>query len=85
MVGGSRGAAPIRAVPNDVEVGAVGQLDDKVVLRRLSENDAQHIVVSSFKKTLDEKQIWQIAFFLKHGTKDLPPAAAAIWNKPHGD
>jgi thiosulfate dehydrogenase len=39
----------------------------------------------AFKGILPEKDIWQIAFFLKHGSKDLPPAVAAIWNKPHGD
>jgi mono/diheme cytochrome c family protein len=39
----------------------------------------------SFKGTLSEEQIWQIAYFLKHGSKDLPPAAAAIWHEPHGD
>jgi mono/diheme cytochrome c family protein len=39
----------------------------------------------SFKGTLSEAQIWQIADFLKRPTKDLPPAAAAIWNQPHGD
>jgi len=39
----------------------------------------------SFKKTLTEEQIWQIAYFLKNGTDNLPAAAAAIWNHPHGD
>lgn len=29
---------------------------------------------------LTEKEIWQIAFFLKRAAKDLPPAAQAVWN-----
>jgi mono/diheme cytochrome c family protein len=39
----------------------------------------------SFKGALSEEQIWQIAYFLKRGTADLPPAAARMWNGPHGD
>jgi mono/diheme cytochrome c family protein len=39
----------------------------------------------SFKGTLTEEQIWQIAYVLKHGSKDLPAAAAASWNASHGD
>jgi mono/diheme cytochrome c family protein len=34
---------------------------------------------------LTEEQIWQITYFLKVGMDKLPPAAAAIWNQPHGD
>ena len=39
----------------------------------------------SFAGILTEEQIWQLTAFLKHDPKDLPPAAAAEWNKPHGD
>jgi mono/diheme cytochrome c family protein len=39
----------------------------------------------SFKGALSEEQIWQIAYFLKRGTADLPPAAARMWNGTHGD
>jgi mono/diheme cytochrome c family protein len=39
----------------------------------------------SFKGTLSEAQIWQIADFLKRPAENLPPAAAAIWNQSHGD
>jgi mono/diheme cytochrome c family protein len=39
----------------------------------------------SFKGTLTEEQIWQIAYFLKRGSADLPPAADAVWHQPHGD
>lgn len=35
------------------------ELKDKVVLRRLSENDAQHIVISSFKKALNALSLSQ--------------------------
>jgi thiosulfate dehydrogenase len=35
----------------------------------------------AFAGALTERQIWQIAYFLKQGEK-LPPAAAAIWNEP---
>ncbi len=34
---------------------------------------------------LTEEQIWQIAYFLGRSSDKLPPAAAAIWNGPHGD
>lgn len=49
------------------------------------ENGIRFTGMPSYKKTLTGEQMWQIAYFLKHGTKDLPPAAAAVWNKPHGD
>ena len=39
----------------------------------------------SFKDSLTEEQIWQIAYFLKNGTDKLPQAADAIWHQPHGD
>jgi len=39
----------------------------------------------SFKDNLTEEQIWQIAYFLKHGTDKLPAEADAIWHQPHGD
>lgn len=35
--------------------------------------------------SLSEEQIWHIAYFLKNGTENLPPAAAKLWNQPHGD
>jgi mono/diheme cytochrome c family protein len=43
----------------------------------------------AFVGLLSEEQIWQIAYFLKNGTKTgavtLSPAVAKIWNQPHGD
>ena len=39
----------------------------------------------SYGGLLGEKQIWQITYFLKRGMDKLPPAAAAIWSRPHGD
>jgi mono/diheme cytochrome c family protein len=39
----------------------------------------------SYKGTLTEEQIWQLAYFLKRPAPDLPPEAAAIWHQPHGD
>lgn len=39
----------------------------------------------SFKGTLSEKTIWQITYFLKRGSENLPPAADAVWHQPHGD
>lgn len=39
----------------------------------------------SFKGSLSEEQIWQITYFLKHGTKDLPSPADIIWHGTHGD
>lgn len=39
----------------------------------------------AFKDNLPEETIWQIAYFLNHGTKDLPAAADAQWHQPHGD
>ena len=39
----------------------------------------------AFKGNLTEEQIWQITYFLKRGTKDLPSAADIIWHGTHGD
>ncbi len=39
----------------------------------------------AFKDSLTEEQIWQITYFLKRGTANLPAAADAIWHQPHGD
>jgi len=39
----------------------------------------------AFVGLLTEEQIWQIAYFLKHGTDRLPAAAAKVWNTPHDD
>jgi len=39
----------------------------------------------AFGGLLTEEQIWQITYFLKRGSADLPPAAANIWQQPHGD
>jgi mono/diheme cytochrome c family protein len=39
----------------------------------------------SFKGSLTEEQIWQIADFLKRPTGALPSAASIIWNGTHGD
>lgn len=39
----------------------------------------------SFKGQLTEEQIWQVAYFLKHGSQDLPKEADAVWHQPHGD
>lgn len=39
----------------------------------------------SFAGSLTEEQIWQITYFLKRGTDNLPAAADAIWNGTHGD
>jgi thiosulfate dehydrogenase len=43
----------------------------------------------AFGATLSEEQIWQIAYFLKNGTKTgtvhLPAAADKLWMSPHGD
>ncbi len=41
--------------------------------------------IPAFKPSLTDEQMWQIAYFLKNGTDKLPAAAAAEWNKPHGD
>jgi mono/diheme cytochrome c family protein len=49
------------------------------------ENGIRFTGMPSFKKTLTEEQMWQIAYFLKHGTADLPPAADAAWHGTHGD
>jgi mono/diheme cytochrome c family protein len=38
----------------------------------------------AFGGLLSEEQIWQITYFLKHGTADLPPAAEKLWMSPHG-
>ena len=39
----------------------------------------------SFKGSLTEEQIWQITYFLKRGTENLPPDADAVWHQSHGD
>jgi thiosulfate dehydrogenase len=39
----------------------------------------------SFKDALPEETIWQITYFLKRGSDNLPPEADAIWHQPHGD
>jgi thiosulfate dehydrogenase len=49
------------------------------------ENGIRFTGMPSFKKTLTDEQKWQIAYFLKHGMKNLPPAADAVWHQRHGD
>jgi mono/diheme cytochrome c family protein len=49
------------------------------------EHGIRFTAMPSFKGNLDEPTIWNIVYFIKHGTKDLPPAADAIWHQPHGD
>lgn len=49
------------------------------------EHGIRFTAMPAFKDLLPEETIWQIAYFLKHGTKDLPPAADKLWNQPHGD
>jgi thiosulfate dehydrogenase len=39
----------------------------------------------SFKGALTEEAIWQITYFLKRGTANLPTEANAIWHQPHSD
>jgi mono/diheme cytochrome c family protein len=39
----------------------------------------------SFKGALSEETIWQITYFLKRGTSNLPDDIDAIWHQPHGD
>jgi mono/diheme cytochrome c family protein len=36
----------------------------------------------AFDKSMDEKSIWQLTYFMKRLPKQLPPAALAIWNHP---
>ena len=36
----------------------------------------------AFEHTMSERDMWQMAFFLKHLPDQLPPSAAAIWNNP---
>jgi mono/diheme cytochrome c family protein len=36
----------------------------------------------AYSKSLDEKSIWQIAFFLKHVPDTLPAEAKSIWDNP---
>ena len=36
----------------------------------------------AYAKTLDEKSIWQITYFLKRVPDHLPPDATAIWENP---
>jgi thiosulfate dehydrogenase len=36
----------------------------------------------AYDKSLDEKAIWQMTYFLKKLPKELPPAAKAIWEDP---
>ncbi|MGP6156999.1 MAG: c-type cytochrome [Vulcanimicrobiaceae bacterium] len=36
----------------------------------------------AFDKSLDEKSLWDIAFFLAHKPAELAPAARAIWENP---
>jgi thiosulfate dehydrogenase len=49
------------------------------------EHGIRFTAMPSFAGNLTEETIWQIAYFLAHGTKDLPPAADALWHQPHGD
>lgn len=49
------------------------------------EHGIRFTAMPSFKKTLDEKTIWDITYFIKRGTKNLPPEADAVWHQPHGD
>jgi mono/diheme cytochrome c family protein len=49
------------------------------------ENGIRFTGMPSFKGSLTEEQIWQITYFLKRGTKDLPSAADIIWHGTHGD
>jgi thiosulfate dehydrogenase len=36
----------------------------------------------AYDKSLDEKAIWQLTYFMKKLPKDLPPAAKSIWEDP---
>jgi thiosulfate dehydrogenase len=36
----------------------------------------------AYDKSLDEKSIWQLTYFMKKLPKDLPPAAKSIWENP---
>jgi len=49
------------------------------------EHGIRFTAMPSFKGSLDEQTIWNITYFLKRGTADLPPEADAVWHQPHGD
>lgn len=49
------------------------------------EHGIRFTAMPSFAATLDEQTIWDLAYFIKHGTADLPPAADKVWHQPHGD
>jgi mono/diheme cytochrome c family protein len=36
----------------------------------------------AFDRSLDQKSIWDVAYFLSKSPKELPPAARAIWENP---
>jgi type III restriction enzyme len=56
-------------------------LDDKVVLRRLSENDAQHIVVSAFKKALDALSLSQADATITEHAVRVSETPAFPWSR----
>ena len=49
------------------------------------EHGIRFTAMPSFKGALPEETIWQIAYFLKRGSDNLPPEADTIWHQPHGD
>jgi thiosulfate dehydrogenase len=49
------------------------------------EHGIRFSAMPAFKGNLTEEQIWQITYFLKRGTNNLPSAADIIWHGTHGD
>ncbi|MBV9439987.1 MAG: cytochrome c, partial [Candidatus Eremiobacteraeota bacterium] len=45
------------------------------------EHGIRMTAMPAFDKTLDEKSIWQLTYFMKH-LPELPPKAKAIWEDP---
>lgn len=45
------------------------------------EHGIRFTAMPAFDKSLDEKSIWQLTYFLKH-LPELPPEAKAVWENP---
>jgi mono/diheme cytochrome c family protein len=75
----ARGLGPVRPPQfnkNDVSDDPEGETYWKV------EHGIRYTGMPAFGKSLDEKAIWQITYFMKRVPDSLPAAAKSIWENP---
>ncbi len=75
----ARGLGPVHPPQfnkNDVSDDPEGETYWKV------EHGIRYTGMPSFAKSLDEKSIWQVTYFMKRVPDNLPAAAKSIWENP---